>query len=50
MLTREYVREPALQPAHDLLETAQGDALFASFETIERGWREAEPFGKLCEG
>lgn len=34
---------------HDLLEAAQSNALFASFETIQRrGW-EAQPLGKLRE-
>lgn len=43
----EDVVQTTFQAFHDLLESAQRDALFAAFQTIERGRGQAKSLGKL---
>ena len=50
LLRRKDVSETAFQPAHDLAEAAEGDALVAALQSVERGGRQAELFGKLGVG
>ena len=44
---RENIRERALQTLHDLLETTQGNALLAHFQSVEGGRRESDLAGKF---
>ena len=46
----ENVGEAALQPAHDLLQAAQRDALRALLQPVKSRGREAELSGKLGIG
>ena len=50
LLRRKDVSETAFQPAHDLAEAAEGDALVAALQAVESGGRQAELFGKLRVG
>ena len=47
LLGRKDVSETAFQPAHDLAEAAEGDALVGALQAVESGGRQAELFGKL---
>ena len=46
----ENVREAALQPAQDLAQAAQGDALVAALQPVQGGRRHTELLGKLGVG
>ena len=47
ILARENLGEAAPEPAHDLLQAAQGDALGALFEAVQGRGRQAELPGEL---
>ena len=46
----ENLSQSAFQPAHDLLQAPEGDALGTLFEAVQRRGRQAELFGKLGVG
>jgi len=49
-LVGKNLAEAAFQPPHNLLETAQSDALRTLLQSVQRRGREAELFGKLGVG